>query len=87
MWNYDMAECPKGCFVTVTKKVGKNITSYQEWQRQVVILASKCGKVTTSEWLPETDKRKVGRWNMFSPGEEPLAWMPWPTHPTLEVNV
>lgn len=41
-----------------------------------VILATKCGKVTTSRYLPKED-----RWEMLAKGEQPTAWHSWPTYP------
>lgn len=52
-----------------------------------VILASKCGKVISSEWLPadpEGKIRTIPRWQMFHTNEEPIAWMPYPTYPRKE---
>lgn len=42
-----------------------------------VILASKCGKVTRSRWIADEQ-----RWQMLGAGEQPVAWMLWPIHPT-----
>ena len=44
-----------------------------------VILASKCGQTMKSKFLVAE-----GRWNMYSTGEVPVAWMIWPEHPGLE---
>jgi len=43
-----------------------------------VIIAGKQGHVTVSQWLAKHD-----RWEMFTKGESPIAWQPWPEHPTL----
>ena len=42
-----------------------------------VILASKCGKVLVSRWV-----EKEQRWNAFAAKEQPVAWQPWPEHPS-----
>ncbi|WP_322884224.1 hypothetical protein U8C35_07660 [Sinorhizobium medicae] len=75
-WNFDIASAPRG------KKVSKSITTndgvktFAAIEREEVILASKCGKVTLSYWIQDQE-----RWCMFKKGEEPVAWMPWPEHP------
>lgn len=66
-----------------------------EWNRDIsnipkdkkLLLASKCGKVTASRWLPPEERgpgrhpREIGRWQMFDTHEDPVAWMLFPTHP------
>lgn len=76
-WNTNISEAPRG------KTVSKNITTkdgvkpYDAFEQEDVILASKCGKVTRSYWIP-----KENRWCMFAKGEEPVAWQEWPIHPS-----
>lgn len=41
-----------------------------------LIVAAKDGTVTISQWLA-----KSSRWEMLAKDEQPIAWMPWPTHP------
>lgn len=47
-------------------------------RNNTIILATKCGKVTTSRWI-----EKEQRWSMLAAGEKPVAWMAWPTHPNI----
>ena len=82
-WNFDMTACPIGKEVTATRLVadknsasGKTVRDFKEYQRDDVILASKCGKVIKSYWIPD-EKRFAG----FQPNEEIVAWMAWPSHP------
>jgi hypothetical protein len=82
-WNHDMTACPLGKEVTATRLVadknsasGKTVRDFKEYQRDDVILASKCGKVIKSYWIPD-EKRFAG----FQPDEEIVAWMAWPSHP------
>ena len=77
-WNFDMEEAPKGRTVKVDRKHPKTgaMLQSEHFVPDTVILASKCGKVTTSHFIPAEQ-----RWNMFAAGEQPVAWMPWPTHP------
>lgn len=41
-----------------------------------IIVATSCGKVTISQFLPKAD-----RWEMLAKDEQPLAWQDWPEHP------
>lgn len=81
-WNFNMDECPKGQLSPYTKR-GKGEYPHTEvgvrFEPAQVILASKCGKVTRSYWVPEED-----RWCFFSTGEHPVAWMLWPAHPGIK---
>lgn len=82
-WNFDMSAAPRGEYVTTTytdgkgKKVEK--TTYQHVR---IILASPCGVVTVGRWLPSEE-----RWEMFTKGVPPIAWMLWPTSPVLNERV
>lgn len=83
-WNFDMSAAPKGEWVETTEKGGRG--GERKARRYVtprVIIASECGQVITSRWLPpnEKEKRPVGRWEFFSADSEPLAWQPYPMHP------
>lgn len=75
-WNFDISEAPRGQTVMQPRKVGDKETMVSTFVPDRVILATKCGKVTLSEWLP-----KAGRWMMLNGGEQPVAWQPWPEHP------
>lgn len=76
-WSRDMDAAPRGKTVTITEtdKDGK-ARERQEFRRDHVILATKCGKVTRSYWILDEQ-----RWCMLANGEAPVAWMPWPDHP------
>lgn len=44
-----------------------------------VITASHCGKVIISRWVEEGE-----RWNMYAKDVPPIAWQPYPEHPTAK---
>lgn len=76
-WNFDISQAPKGGMSKRTVvRDGKSVV-VKEYHGPILIAASKCGKVTVSRWLHEAE-----RWEMFEKGEQPIAWMPWPTHPS-----
>ena len=83
-WNFNISEAPRGEMVTEHRMSVKG----REFDVEVfkparVILATKCGKVVKSQWLPEDAAlaRKVARWEMLHVDEQPIAWQPWPEHP------
>lgn len=81
VWNFDITQAPKGEFVSVTRIVkGKEVVS-RDYRHVKIIAATKCGKVLTTYWLPQ-DGQDGGRWNFHAKGEQPIAWMPYPKHPT-----
>jgi hypothetical protein len=83
-WNFDISQAPKGEWVEAVEKGGRSGERHtRRYHAPRLILASKCGKVITSRWLPvdEREKRPIGRWEMFSVGEEPVAWQLYPSHP------
>lgn len=75
-WNFNIEEAPKGRTVERAVTTEKGKVPYEAFERENVILASKCGKVTVSYWIPDEN-----RWCMFSKHEAPVAWMHWPAHP------
>ncbi|PDT47307.1 hypothetical protein CO661_14085 [Sinorhizobium fredii] len=76
-WNFDISEAPRGRMITVTEADRNGVLKErQEFRHDHVILASKCGKVTRSYWIPDEN-----RWCMFSKHEEPKAWQRWPEWP------
>lgn len=88
-WNYDISAAPRGYYVE-DKLPGRG-GSVRIVRRHVaprVLLASTCGKVITSRWLPpdEREKRPIGRWEFFNADQQPLAWQPYPMHPQDEGN-
>lgn len=86
-WNFNLDSAPRGHSDTEKRPAGKDGFRYIIVYRYVpVILASKCGKVVKSRWLPPEGKsRPIGRWEGFNPtGDDPVAWMPWPEHPRPE---
>lgn len=80
-WSFDISIAPRGKHVVVTRKAGKTMADVRIFKPDRVILATKCGKVTLSHYLPDE-----GRWVMLAKGEEPVAWHPWPEHPKPEVE-
>ncbi|MEN3145724.1 hypothetical protein ABCW43_00255 [Neorhizobium sp. IRAMC:178] len=82
-WDFDISRAPKGKTVSHQRLVpGKeagdecSARTFEVFEADDVILASKCGKVIKSYWLP-----KENRWAGFKAGEEIRAWQAWPSHP------
>ena len=78
-WNYNMDEAPRGSTQVVTRKIGKNEVTLEEYVYDYIIAAGNEKVVTLSRWLP-----KENRWNMFTEKVPPMAWKPWPKHPEDE---
>ena len=78
-WDFDMNAAPRGRMWTVVAIKDGDLKERQEFRHDHVILASKCGKVMRSYWIPDEQ-----RWCMFSKHEEPVAWMLWPDHPSSQ---
>jgi hypothetical protein len=81
-WNTDISKAPRGAYQVKNRKFGSTHADSKVFRADKVILATKCGQVTMSRYLPEA-KRFEG----LATGEQPVAWMPWapgelPTHPT-----
>lgn len=76
-WNFDISEAPRGRMVTKRHKTKNGgVVESEHFEGVHVILATKCGKVTKSYFIPDAD-----RWLMLAKGEQPVAWQPWPEHP------
>jgi hypothetical protein len=74
-WRFDVENAPRGRSIQMPGPKGSTRTIHQP---DLVILASADGKtVTVSRWIPAE-----GRWNMLGTKEQPVAWMPYPTHPS-----
>jgi hypothetical protein len=85
-WNFDISAAPRGHYVeeTLPGRSG-SVRTIRKHAAPKVILATKCKKVIQSKWLPpdDSERRPIGRWEMLNAGEEPVAWMPWPSHPEV----
>ena len=85
-WNTNIDEAPRGAEVweTRTDKNGKE-SKVRVFTPDLLILTTKCGQVIGSRWMPEHIVGKYpprtiqGRWFGLAEGEEPVAWMLWPT--------
>ncbi|HKY87626.1 MAG TPA: hypothetical protein VJL90_12760 [Pseudorhodoplanes sp.] len=75
-WNFDISKAPRGKYVVQHRKFGKGEGDIRVFVPDRVILATKCGKVTLSKYIPDEK-----RWEMLAKGEEPVAWFPWPEYP------
>lgn len=73
-WSTDIKQAPHGRYVVQQRRPGVDMKVFVP---EKVILATKCGKVTLSHYLPDEK-----RWMMLAKGEEPVAWMAWPEHPS-----
>lgn len=85
-WNTNIQEAPRGRNVTVMRNTktrnGIERVPVNEFEIDPVWLATKCGKVVRSYWIPKTDKNP-GRWGGLANGELPIAWQTYvvPVHP------
>lgn len=75
-WNFDISQAPRGKMVETVIETEKGTRKSIRFVHDKIILATKCGKVTLSHYIPGED-----RWLMLGKNEQPDAWMPWPTHP------
>ena len=76
-WNFDISQAPRGKTVETVVQTAKGPRGQSRFVPDRVILATKCGKVTLSHYIPDED-----RWMMLGKGEQPDAWFAWPTHPS-----
>lgn len=75
-WNFDIDLAPRGQMTTKLHATKTGTSAVEVFQPERVILATKCGKVTPSQYLPKED-----RWEALAKGESPVAWQVWPVHP------
>lgn len=68
-WSFDIAAAPRGSYSLRAATNGKGHIRTFEPAR--VFLATKCGQVTVSNYLPD-----FKRWEMLATNEQPIAWMP-----------
>lgn len=80
-WSFDISQAPLGRMVVHRHATKDGWTLSERFAPDSVILATKCGKVLKSHWLPLEE-----RWVMLAKGEEPVAWMAWPDHPQPEMD-
>lgn len=76
-WNFDIGQAPKGHWREVRRNVGNSVHMSREHVPDLIIAAGNGGVVTVSKWI-----EKEGRWNMFTKDVPPMAWIPWPSHPS-----
>jgi hypothetical protein len=78
-WNFDISQAPRGHTVDDFVQTPKGVRKTTRFLPVKVILATKCGKVTVSKYMPDED-----RWEMLQKGEQPVAWQLWPLHPDFQ---
>lgn len=88
-WNFNMDEAPKGRMVTKTITTTKGDRTTEEFVPDAVLVASNCGLVLKSHWMPPklTQSGSLldgNRWSGFGVDKGPIAWMPLPVHPHHE---
>lgn len=66
-----------GCRLDRGKMMAWNFNIGEAPKDQPIIAAGNKGIVTLARWI-----EKEGRWSMFTKAVPPLAWQPWPQHPT-----
>jgi hypothetical protein len=87
-WSFDLTTAPRGKTVTSARKVGNNTHEITDFVPDVIWLATKCGKVSRSYWIPESGKTPA-RWSGLATREEPVAWQAYivPEHPHHQSDV
>jgi len=82
-WNFDISTAPRGRTVKTERQTPKGIRTVESFEPDILILASACGKVLRSYWVPANDHHD-GYWAGFAQkdGTPPVAWMHWPAHPS-----
>lgn len=81
-WNFDISKAPRGRYVIQNRKFGKGQADTRVFEPDRVILATKCGQVIPSRYLPEAK-----RWEGLATGERPVAWQVWPEHPNAAAEI
>jgi hypothetical protein len=83
MWNFDLTKAPRGSFVVKNRKFGNTPADTKKFEPDRVVLATKCGQVLLSQYLPDAK-----RWEGLATGEQPVAWHPFdgalPAYPQME---
>ena len=90
-WNHDISKAPRGHYDLQSRKVKDGKEAIHEiFRPQYIWLASKCGIVTLSRWIPPEvspggKPMKGGRrWEFFSRNEQPIAWHPFDPSDTYQ---
>lgn len=85
-WTTDISKAPRGHYDIEARKVkGGKTADHRVFKPEYVWLATRCGKVTLSRYMPkEPPFRPVPRWEMLQPGEQPVAWHPFDPSDTYE---
>lgn len=78
-WIFD-EPAPRERFVTMEKN-GESVVKMQPMRIIAAARGTKQGLVLVTNWLPKEE-----RWEFFSKGTEPLAWMPMPEFPAAEIE-
>lgn len=88
-WNFDIGAAPRGRNITVKRTVKGEDKEFVEFVPEHVWLASACGKVIKSAWVP-ANKFHNGYWPGFAQNgvTPPIAWQPFvvPSHPNIPVQ-
>ena len=88
-WNHNLAEAPRGRTVIAKGKVKEGKIYVEADVEKIVcdtILAVQTnGEVVRTYWIPARYTQSGhlldgNRWSGFNVGQEPIAWMPWPTY-------
>lgn len=80
-WSTDIAKAPRGHYDLQGRKAkGGSTAEHRIFHPAPVWLATRCGKVTLSRYLPEEH-----RWEMLAHGEQPVAWHAFDASDTYEV--
>ena len=84
-WNKGMDDAPKGRVVYVTRKIGKEERTFEEFKREYVLVADRNHAVSMSYFIPPKYTASGAllegdRWSGFNHGDLPIAWAEWPKY-------
>ena len=80
-WNFDISQAPKGRMVEKTFNTKDGIKTRLVFEKVMIDIATKCGLVMVSHWIPPKKEGQKGRWCGLHTTEAPIAWQPRPAHP------
>ncbi len=85
-WNFDISKAPRGSYSMQEFPVKGKIHKREVFIHDTIIVATKCGMVMTSRWLPDKKDSTKGRWLGLHSKGEPVAWQPFEKHPYEQDN-
>lgn len=83
-WSFDVAAAPRGKMFKRNRIVKDKVQEVEEFVPDYLWVATKCGKVNKSYFIPQAGKVPA-RWSGLATGEEPVAWCEYivPEYPSV----